>query len=275
MLSQAPPNAGISPALHNTRTPQLRQLCVHKPFVAATWRSAQAHTTTPHVQQQETSTSALQPEDRQLQLAQGLQTAAASVLIANVQRSIRKFGLWCRRHRLQELLAGNDVSAAMAAMAVLPVLPGGGFSDLFTNRVFLAGFWGWFTAQTLKIFTKRIKKGVWDIRAIVDSGGMPSSHSALCAGITTAIAYQHGMGSSAFALAVAFSSVVMYDAAGVRRHAGKQAEVLNQVIGELLDGHPVSETKLKEVLGHTPLQVRLICQARDWGDTRHAGQPGD
>eukprot|EP00775_Hariotina_reticulata_P013044 gene13045-13171_t len=84
---------------------------------------------------------------------------------------------------------------------------------------------------------------------------MPSSHSALCAGVTTAIAYHNGMGSSAFALAVAFCSVVMYDAAGVRRHAGKQAEVLNQVIGELLEGHPVSDVKLKEVLGHTPLQV--------------------
>jgi acid phosphatase family membrane protein YuiD len=56
-------------------------------------------------------------------------------------------------------------------------------------------------------------------------------------------------------MAVAFSSIVMYDAAGVRRHAGKQAEVLNQVIDELLDGHPVSDVRLKEVLGHTPLQV--------------------
>lgn len=74
-------------------------------------------------------------------------------------------------------------------------------------------------------------------------------------GITTAIAFQSGFGSTAFAMAVAFSSIVMYDAAGVRRHAGKQAEVLNQVIDELLDGHPVSDVRLKEVLGHTPLQV--------------------
>lgn len=190
-----------------------------------------------------------------MQTAQRLHKAAAAVLATNLRWQMRKVGLWCRKHRLQELLVGSDATTAMAAMALIPTLPGGGFSDLFTNRVFLAGFWGWFTAQTLKIFTKRIKKGVWDIRAIVDSGGMPSSHSALCAGITTAIAFQHGVGSSAFALAVAFSSIVMYDAAGVRRHAGKQAEVLNQVIGELLDGHPVSDVKLKEVLGHTPLQV--------------------
>jgi len=150
---------------------------------------------------------------------------------------------------------GQGSSILAASLLTIPALPGGGFNDLFTNRVFLAGFWGWFMAQTLKIFTKRLKKGVWDIRAIVDSGGMPSSHSALCAGITTAIAYQHGLGSSAWALSLAFSSIVMYDAAGVRRHAGKQAEALNYVIGELLQGHPVSDVKLKEVLGHTPLQV--------------------
>jgi acid phosphatase family membrane protein YuiD len=154
--------------------------------------------------------------------------------------------------------AARAAAAAMplAALAVaMPSLPGGGLADILANRVFLAGFWAWFTAQTLKIFTKRLKKGVWDVRAIVDSGGMPSSHSALCAGITTAIAYGSGLSSTAFAMAVAFSSIVMYDAAGVRRHAGKQAEVLNQVVDELLDGHPVSDVKLKEVLGHTPLQV--------------------
>ena len=75
-------------------------------------------------------------------------------------------------------------------------------------------------------------------------------------GITTAIVFQHGFGSAAFALALGISSIVMYDAAGVRRHAGRQAEVLNQVVGELLDvDHPVQSVKLKEVLGHTPLQV--------------------
>nr|QKY15186.1 acid phosphatase/vanadium-dependent haloperoxidase-related protein (APH) [Polytomella parva] len=94
---------------------------------------------------------------------------------------------------------------------------------------------------------------------MVDSGGMPSSHSSLCSGITTAVAIEHGFGSSLFAACVCFSVIVMYDAMGVRRHAGKQAEVLNKVLGELLDDHPMGMTKLKEVLGHTPLQV--ICGA--------------
>lgn len=82
-----------------------------------------------------------------------------------------------------------------------------------------------------QIFTKRYKKGVWDVRAMVDSGGMPSSHSSLCAGITTAVALQQGFGSPLFAACLCFSVIVMYDAMGVRRHAGKQAEVLNKVRG--------------------------------------------
>jgi len=135
------------------------------------------------------------------------------------------------------------------------VLPGRGFADLGQNYVFMAGFWGWFLAQSCKIFTKRWRKGVWDLKAIVDSGGMPSSHSALCSAITTATAMEFGLGSSLFAVSLAFSSIVMYDAAGVRRHAGKQAEVLNILLEDLLEGHAVSETKLKEVLGHTPIQV--------------------
>lgn len=73
--------------------------------------------------------------------------------------------------------------------------------------------------------------------------------------VTTAIGMQHGFGSSLFAMALCFSLIVMYDAAGVRRQAGAQAEVLNTVVRELLSMHAVSQKKLKEVLGHTPLQV--------------------
>jgi uncharacterized protein len=73
--------------------------------------------------------------------------------------------------------------------------------------------------------------------------------------VTTATGVIHGFSSSLFAMALCFSLIVMYDAAGVRRHAGAQAEVLNTVVRELLDKHAVSEKKLKEVLGHTPLQV--------------------
>lgn len=146
-------------------------------------------------------------------------------------------------------------SLARGAPLLSVAVTGDWLSDLLSNRVLLAGLCAWAVAQFLKIFTTRYKTGVWDLRALVASGGMPSSHSALCVGVTTAVAIQHGFGSPLFAMGVCFSAIVMYDAAGVRRHAGKQAEVLNKVIGELLDGHPVSLTKLKEVLGHTPRQV--------------------
>ncbi|KAK9811944.1 hypothetical protein WJX73_001762 [Symbiochloris irregularis] len=141
------------------------------------------------------------------------------------------------------------------ALALAPAARSGQWKELTGNHVFLVGFWAWLFAQTLKIFTRRAKTGVWDVRAIVDSGGMPSSHSALCTSVTTAVALEYGLGSPLFAMALCFSLIVMYDATGVRRHAGKQAEVLNIMLGEILEGHPVRATKLKEVLGHTPLQV--------------------
>jgi acid phosphatase family membrane protein YuiD len=144
------------------------------------------------------------------------------------------------------LSAGSLAAGAAAAWA-----------QLAANPVFVTGFRGWFAAQFLKIFTKWYKTGRFSLLAFVDSGGMPSSHSALCAAVTTAVGVRHGLASSLFAACVAFSLIVMYDAAGVRRHAGLQAEVLNAVVDDVLraSGHPASATKLKEVLGHTPRQV--------------------
>eukprot|EP01023_Acetabularia_acetabulum_P045977 TRINITY_DN4693_c0_g3_i2.p1 TRINITY_DN4693_c0_g3~~TRINITY_DN4693_c0_g3_i2.p1 ORF type:complete len:227 (+),score=14.64 TRINITY_DN4693_c0_g3_i2:109-789(+) len=128
-------------------------------------------------------------------------------------------------------------------------------NDLLGNTVLIAGFWGWFFAQFLKIFSRRYETGKWDITAFVDSGGMPSSHSSLSVAMTTSVAIVNGFSSSLFALAVCFTSIVMYDAAGVRRHAGKQAEVLNKIIQLTEQDPPLTEKKLKEVLGHTPVQV--------------------
>ena len=74
-------------------------------------------------------------------------------------------------------------------------------------------------------------------------------------GVTTGVALLHGVGSSLFSICLGVSLIVMYDAAGVRRHAGKQAEVLNVIVQDM--GHPVGSRKLKELLGHTPLQVMM------------------
>ncbi|CAI0627240.1 unnamed protein product [Linum tenue] len=85
---------------------------------------------------------------------------------------------------------------------------------------------------------------------------MPSSHSATVSALTVAIGFQEGFGGSVFAAALILSCIVMYDATGVRLHAGRQAEVLNQIVYELPAEHPLAESRpLRELLGHTPAQV--------------------
>ncbi|XP_021755702.1 uncharacterized protein LOC110720921 [Chenopodium quinoa] len=111
-------------------------------------------------------------------------------------------------------------------------------------------------AQFLKIFTSWFKEKKWDSRRMLSSGGMPSSHSAGVSALAVAIGVQEGTGGSAFALAVVLACVVMYDASGVRLHAGQQAQLLNQMVCELPPEHPLSNCKpLRDSLGHTPLQV--------------------
>jgi acid phosphatase family membrane protein YuiD len=84
---------------------------------------------------------------------------------------------------------------------------------------------------------------------------MPSSHAALVCALATGVALKHGLDSAAFAMCVALAMIVMYDATGVRQAAGKQAAIVNQIVDELFQGHPISEQRLKELLGHTRIQV--------------------
>jgi uncharacterized protein len=124
---------------------------------------------------------------------------------------------------------------------------------------FVAAFLGFLFAQTAKVFTHYYIESKWDFLKLVSSGGMPSSHTALVMGLTTAIGVLQGTNTPWFAIALVFSLIVMYDATGVRLHAGKQASVLNMIITELPPDHPVSSTagQLKDTLGHTPLQVAI------------------
>ncbi|KAI3433751.1 hypothetical protein D9Q98_003558 [Chlorella vulgaris] len=187
-------------------------------------------------------------------LAAKVQRAAAAVLAPRQAASETLSRLLEGSNGTQQRL-GSVLLLSAAAVGSVGGGASGVLADLTSNYVFCVGFCGWFLAQFLKIFTKRYKRGVWDARAFFESGGMPSSHSALCTSTTTAIAMQQGLGSPLFAIAVCFSVIVMYDAMGIRRHAGLQAELLNVVVGQVLEGHPMSERKLKEVLGHTPRQV--------------------
>ncbi|KAK4420794.1 putative membrane protein YuiD [Sesamum alatum] len=111
-------------------------------------------------------------------------------------------------------------------------------------------------AQFLKPFTTWLKDKKWDSRRMLGSGGMPSSHSATVTALATAIGLEEGAGASSFAIAVVLACVVMYDATGIRLHAGRQAELLNQIVCELPPEHPVANVRpLRDSLGHTPLQV--------------------
>ncbi|KAI3441731.1 uncharacterized protein J3R85_001758 [Psidium guajava] len=128
-------------------------------------------------------------------------------------------------------------------------------ATLASNPTFVSGFFAWLVAQSIKVILNFFVDKKWDLRILFASGGMPSSHSALCTALTTSVALCHGISDSLFPVCLGFSSIVMYDAIGVRRHAGMQAEVLNMIVEDLFQGHPISQRKLKELLGHTPSQV--------------------
>uniref|UniRef100_A0A0D6R3C1 Phosphatidic acid phosphatase type 2/haloperoxidase domain-containing protein n=1 Tax=Araucaria cunninghamii TaxID=56994 RepID=A0A0D6R3C1_ARACU len=128
--------------------------------------------------------------------------------------------------------------------------------SLFANYPLTAAFLSFVVAQSLKILTSWYKEKRWDAKRLIGSGGMPSSHSAAVSALAVAVGLHDGPGASTFAIALVLACVVMYDAFGVRLHAGRQAEVLNQIVFELPAEHPLADTRpLREPLGHTPLQV--------------------
>ncbi len=128
-------------------------------------------------------------------------------------------------------------------------------SGLAANSVLWASTLAWMIAQVLKGFTSFRHDRRLDWSKIVGAGGMPSSHSALVTSLATGVGIKDGWNSTVFAAAVGFALVVMYDAAGVRRAAGKQARVLNQIMDILAHSGHIPGTKLRELLGHTPFEV--------------------
>ena len=98
-------------------------------------------------------------------------------------------------------------------------------ATLASNPTFVSGLFAWFVAQSIKVFLNFFVERKWDLRLFCASGGMPSSHSALCTALTTSVALCHGVADSLFPVSLGFSLIVMYDAIGVRRHAGMQAQV--------------------------------------------------
>ncbi len=128
--------------------------------------------------------------------------------------------------------------------------------DILHNQVLLVALVACLIAQLLKLVVELIKNQKFNVRVLVTTGGMPSAHSALVTALATGVGQSIGWNSPDFALATIFAIIVMYDAAGVRQAAGKQARILNQMIDELFHEHPeFNQDRLKELLGHTPFQV--------------------
>jgi uncharacterized protein len=117
----------------------------------------------------------------------------------------------------------------------------------------------WIVAQGLKVLLHFFATKKFDFSRLVDSGGMPSSHTAFVTGLSTSIGITEGWSSCSFAIATCFSLIIIYDATNLRRSAGYHAQVLNDVVPQLLQGKLLSEgftfPKLRELLGHTPIEV--------------------
>ena len=111
------------------------------------------------------------------------------------------------------------------------------------------------TAQLFKFVFGWIVYGRPDFRRLVGTGGMPSAHAASVTALTVAVGLEVGWTSPVFGAVAFFSLVIMYDATGIRRAAGKQAQILNRMLDELKDYHKLEPIRLKELLGHTPLEV--------------------
>ena len=128
--------------------------------------------------------------------------------------------------------------------------------EILGNRVIQAAALAWAVAQALKVMLTLEISRRFDKSRVLGSGGMPSSHSAMACAMLMTIGFREGFSSSIFALAFCFSGVVMYDAAGVRRSTGKNAAVINQLMDMLSgNGYTFDEKRLKELVGHTPIQV--------------------
>lgn len=130
-----------------------------------------------------------------------------------------------------------------------------GIQNFFGNKYIAIPILLWLAIQSFKVAWDLITTKKFNFKRILGAGGMPSSHSAVVTSLATLIGKSEGFNSPIFALSLIFACIVMYDAAGVRRAAGKQAQLLNKIINTPgLSGLQVQE-KLVEVLGHTPTQV--------------------
>lgn len=126
---------------------------------------------------------------------------------------------------------------------------------VFSNTILITGVVAWAVAQTIKVPVYYLQHRRWNWAILLSPGGMPSSHTALVTATAHSIGLFLGFDTPLFALAMVVAIVVIYDATGIRRQAGLQAALINAMIRDLASGHPLKSEKLREVLGHTPLEA--------------------
>lgn len=126
---------------------------------------------------------------------------------------------------------------------------------ILQNKALIVGLAAWAMAQLMKMPLDYFRTRKWNWSLLLTTGGMPSSHSALVTATTLAVGLYYGFDNPIFAIGLVITMVVTYDAAGVRQQAGIHAQRINVLFEELMRGHPINEQDLREVLGHTPLEV--------------------
>ncbi|SJZ85495.1 divergent PAP2 family protein [Selenihalanaerobacter shriftii] len=127
--------------------------------------------------------------------------------------------------------------------------------QILANQVLLTGATAWLIAQLLKVILNYSMNRRLNLERFVGSGGMPSSHAAFIMALSTRVGLKEGWNSSLYGVTLGVALIVMYDAAGVRRAAGKQAKILNEIADEIFHHGELKQQKLKELVGHTPYEV--------------------
>jgi acid phosphatase family membrane protein YuiD len=129
------------------------------------------------------------------------------------------------------------------------------FTQVWRNKIFITTLAAWVIAQTIKVSIGVVRQRKFDFRWFVGTGGMPSAHACGASCLATGLGLAYGFDSAYFAIGAAFAIVVMFDAQGVRRATGRQAHILNKITEDIYWQGKVNESRLRELIGHTPVEV--------------------
>jgi len=129
------------------------------------------------------------------------------------------------------------------------------FEEVIRNRIIWSSLCSWAVAQSIKVISGLIKERRFDFRWIMETGGMPSAHSAGVSSMAAAVGLYAGFNTMVFSIAAIFALIIMFDAQGLRRASGLQSEALNRLIEDIYLNRGIKQELLKELLGHTPVEV--------------------